>query len=113
VLAEASSVKHDKELVTFTTLFLECVNFVHHADDRILEAACGQNATQSSTLWASFSQSLLATLAVDGNYQTSYCTSTENQPWIAIDLARPCAVRTVNITNDFSTATRNFSVSLH
>ena len=50
--------------------------------------------------------SMLASLAVDGNNQTSSCTWTgNNQPWWAVDIGSQAHVATVVVTNNVQAST--------
>jgi len=57
--------------------------------------ALGKLAVQSSTLTKS-----PASLAVDGDMDTTSCTETSLEPWWSVDLGEPMTVDHVIVTND-------------
>jgi len=60
-----------------------------------INLALNKPALQTST-----HNSLVATLAVDGNQATMSCTNAQVHPWLSIDLGAPYDVGHVTVTND-------------
>ena len=62
-----------------------------------VNVALQRSAVQSSTY-----ETLVASLAVDGNLNTGSCTGSTNspEPWLSVDLGTPMDVSRVCVTND-------------
>jgi len=65
--------------------------------------ALNKPASQSSTF-----DDAVASLAVDGRYDTESCTRLDTQPWWAVDLGTAYDVSRVTVTNSNNANHRNY-----